>query len=826
MKEDEVIGRVINWKSNGQVVKKFVKTPYVILSCTQEGVCLAIEKCLDDEARAQANMSQGYRRYPKPGANMFKAANLFDLIRTSMRCSLSSEVSDYLDDWSDAHVHERNPPLEVSRSGILRHWYELRVVRRLYHLGLTKMELSKVSGSLSTLYRQIVKNPYRVLMLSIDKCNFITQLMGLKINPKYVEAGTIIRFLHEDNIKRHNRYNSYNYVFQKYPSITKVRQLLYDEFGVVFEDLDKFHLGPPLPRTITLLSDCPENSDLSASDHSASDLSASEEEPPLPQADITKKIPSEDHANDHSASENHASEDHASDQDSSGDTELNPEPYRFKTPLVRIRNGLVGGTFERPNDRGVNVAVYLDDDYQADLFISEWMTYMMTRPALVFSEPIVFKRQDLSEDQKNAINLAMRERVSILTGGGGVGKTTVIGELFYNNQRLHRKTAIMTSFGRASAVLNRRIRGCGASTIHRYLGNRDKSAVHLIIDEASTVNTDLIVSVITTSHSIEQVTLVGDDNQLMPIGPGCLFHELISSSRIPTYQLTVNHRFKVGNYQNGIVINANAIANSKRGSRVDIKPYLNFKLSNSSSIRPVVDAFIRSNIAGKNKKITTRDFFVVTPYVEFVNEINHYVQQVFRSGEYMIMGEAATRFYVEDVVRMKVNNYELMIFNGETGYVESLHSEEGYIVVDFAQEGDSYPKLVKIYDPTQGIPEGLTQENDSLISVECVKLGYAGTSHEVQGDEKPYVIVFIPSNGKGANEHENRNNLYVAITRGRVTAYLIGDPEKINAIASYWPRYGNDTISLRLSKLMDHIAPDYLRPVLANDVDTDDLMMW
>jgi hypothetical protein len=768
IEHDVIVGTGIEQVVKGHRQITLTRQPFLIPSSEREGIINIIIK----------TMKKVYYQKPKHTQHPTRlnviperARILFDSIKRRHKFKRDIEVVEYLD--RQAEVVKTIE--EVGRDGEIfaSKWYETSVIRRLNAIGVTRMDLRNYRESKIDLYRDILDNPYKVVFLSIDKCNSITIFRGDKLDMMMASAGTVLRYIYK-------RYTQGGHFFVKGSELQeqfgydykKCRRLLYERFDVVFED--------------------------------ASSIEQSHE--------------GSDNSND----------------------------YTFKSVLCRTKLGLPTVEEYRPFDIKADpehLNVYMNSVYQVELAIAEYAIMMSTLPPLPTPE-LTFTRIDLSQDQIEGITYAATHRLCILTGGAGTGKTTAINELYCNNEHMGRETAVVTLTGRAASVLRNKIKGCPASTVHRYLA-KDHAPVHLIIDEASMLPSRLFYQLLTRYPTIEQVTLVGDDGQITPVEPGAFFHNYVDSGTIPTYRLTENHRVKSGK-NNGIVKNAKRIAKCRRGRRIKLEEGDNFYIQEGNDVTPLIDRFIgynrtieRNRAKGKevtNQPITTRMFTIICPLREQVHSINKLVQSRFRSGEYMHIGKYGMTVYLEDRVMMLANDYNVDVFNGEEGFVVELNPDEGYIIVDFTQpsaevddNGRVIRKLIKVIDDVDMEPwvpsddtigdgykstipgtqyraqievynEAPKSKGDT-IRASAITLSYAITPHKYQGSESPYIIIVLPDRERPSS-FLSRNLLYTACTRAERSLTIVGSRNLINMMASNDPSFGNDNTCNRLCRVL------------------------
>lgn len=425
-----------------------------------------------------------------------------------------------------------------------------------------------------------------------------------------------------------------------------------------------------------------------------------------------------------------------------------------------------------------------------------------------YMEP-VYRMTTLSDDQKCAISGALNNAVSVITGGGGSGKTTSITEVILNLE-YHKMNFLIVSFtGKAVVRVRQVLKQAQLSdslieptfTIHRaiYKGiHRDEDDItHLIIDEASMCTTELISEFLSKFVNIRWICCVGDCNQLLPISWGSFFTEIISSGRIPVYYLTKNHRtYKVEGEEDGILTNCHAIANHPRDVPFTFKEFPNFKTTNGNerTIQYFITNFHRANV--KDYQLT-----VVTPYNKVRESINTFFQSVYRT-EYGPEGEfkdTKGRIWKKyDKVIMLENNYDIEVMNGEEGRVIDVNST--FLTVSFdpdavfyKEEDISRGKFNRIHSFRLNIPlddaYGGNCKKPQVDSAHAGMLshGYALTGHKSQGSEYDFVIAYIPPDKKPSKSFLCRNLLYTILTRGKRAVYVIGNIPLIERIVTTRP---------------------------------------
>ena len=378
----------------------------------------------------------------------------------------------------------------------------------------------------------------------------------------------------------------------------------------------------------------------------------------------------------------------------------------------------------------------------------------------------------LDETQRHAINLALKSRAVVITGGPGVGKTTLIRALVAVFDSADLAVSLAAPTGRAAKRLNENT-GRAAQTIHRLLemspqtGSFQRNEENplecdvVVVDEASMVDVPILDAILRAMPPGASIILVGDADQLPSIGPGQVLHDILESECVPSIRLTQIHRQQEGSQ---IVLNAHRInhgENPKFGSKREESDMFLFSASSpEQAVRHVVD-LVTTRIPQQFGFHPLRDVQVLAPMrsgpvgidalnAELQRAINppdrHRMRLERRGGVFICPG---------DKVMQVANNYEKTVFNGDVGVVATVDAEKERFEVDFGGE------LIVDY---------------SFDEADQLTLAYAATIHKSQGSEYDAVIVVLMP------QHWimlRRNLLYTAVTRGRKLVVVVGDRRSI-----------------------------------------------
>jgi exodeoxyribonuclease V alpha subunit len=398
------------------------------------------------------------------------------------------------------------------------------------------------------------------------------------------------------------------------------------------------------------------------------------------------------------------------------------------------------------------------------------------------------------ELQRDAVRNALANKVSILTGGPGTGKTSTLRSLVSILKAKGVRVHLAAPTGRAAQRLAETTGGF-ASTIHRLLKydpaagftsneSHPLATDFLIVDEVSMLDTRLAAALLQAVPARAHLLLVGDTDQLPSVGPGNVLQDLISASRAPVTRLSVIFRQKG---QSGIVTAAHAI-NSGDATLPAVATTLD--TVHASSDLTFITADSAEDCVAKVIRLCTEfiprnyarcdpiaDVQVMAPMhkgVAGVANLNLQLQGALNSGGRSIR-TLAGEFRPGDKVIQLRNNYDKNLFNGDIGSVTSVDPEVGVIAADFDGESHAF---------TRG-------EMGDLA------LAYAISIHKSQGSEYPVVIVPLL---KAHFMMLQRNLLYTAITRGRRKVFIVGEP------SAYAMAVRNGESKLRVTHLRERLA--------------------
>lgn len=401
-------------------------------------------------------------------------------------------------------------------------------------------------------------------------------------------------------------------------------------------------------------------------------------------------------------------------------------------------------------------------------------------------------------DQKKAIKNALTNRISIITGGPGTGKTTIINSIVKLYIRIHNLNykdvvndiALLAPTGRAAKKMSDST-GLPAMTIHRFLKwNKEKNEFQIneynknyhklvIVDETSMIDTYIFDSLLKgLTHNITLV-LVGDSNQLPSVGPGLILNDLIDSGKFTHTVLETIYRQSDNSY---IPILAKEIKDHDLSSEfTNQTDDYNFLHASGLTIKEMIRKIC---VMSREKGLTEEDIQVLAPMYRGENGIdnlNILLQDIFnpKSEDKKEAKVGDVIYRVHDKVLQLVNDPDNNIFNGDIGYISSISTimspkKKEVFTIDF--DGNE-----------------VVYSREDLINI---KHAYAITIHKSQGSEFAHVIMPV---SKAYYKMLYNKLIYTGVSRAKKSLIIIGEEE------SFVMAVNNDYSTNRKTNLMSQI---------------------
>lgn len=394
---------------------------------------------------------------------------------------------------------------------------------------------------------------------------------------------------------------------------------------------------------------------------------------------------------------------------------------------------------------------------------------------------------ELSLEQKEAVNTALNNKMTIITGGPGTGKTTIIKCITNILEKLDKKYVLCAPTGRAAKRITETTKK-EAKTIHRLLEitKVDNSDIDIfinlevkpieedvvIIDEASMIDTIMMHNLLKALNKNAQIIFVGDVDQLPSVGPGNVLKDIIGSEVVDTVYLkqiyrqsaksdiiTNAHKVNEGNYPEFKSKETDMFfiqTNSIDDTITEISSLVTYRLETFANLDKLKDMQILTPM----KKTSLGTIELNTILQELLNPKNNSKNEkkvgdkTFREGDKVmqIMNNYDKRF---DVKGEAVQNIE-GVYNGDIGYINKIDN--------------GLEELTVIYDDIREIK----YDFDELDQLE---LAYATTVHKSQGSEFDYVILPLYT---GYQKLFTRNLLYTAMTRAKKMLIIVGNKKIVN----------------------------------------------
>ena len=374
----------------------------------------------------------------------------------------------------------------------------------------------------------------------------------------------------------------------------------------------------------------------------------------------------------------------------------------------------------------------------------------------------------LADSQKAAVRLALMSKVLVITGGPGVGKTTIVNSILRILSAKDVNLLLCAPTGRAAKRMSEAT-GFEAKTIHRLLevdpkaggfkrdGDNPLDCDLLVIDETSMVDVMLMQALLKAVPDHAALLIVGDIDQLPSVGPGQVLADVIASGAVPVVRLTEVFRQAA---QSRIIVNAHRI---NQGSVPDLsKPagdsdFYFVSADDPDTVVSRIIELVKTRIPRRFGLDPVRDIQVLCPMNRGgigARSLNIELQAALNPAGERKVERFGWTFAPGDKVMQIENDYDKEVYNGDIGYIDDVDPDEGELVANFDGRAITYG----------------FGELDTLVPA------YAATIHKSQGSEYPAVVIPLMTQHYTMLQ---RNLLYTGVTRGKKLVVLVGQKKAV-----------------------------------------------
>jgi exodeoxyribonuclease V alpha subunit len=479
---------------------------------------------------------------------------------------------------------------------------------------------------------------------------------------------------------------------------------------------------------------------------------------------------------------------------------LGVDRERLRTPLAALDHGRLV-VREPLGNRGVCVS--LAAAHAAEVEAAAAFAELVATPARAITLDVDAAVRDvevkagleLAAEQRRAVAAAVVDKCVVITGGPGVGKTTIVRAITLLAALARRRVALAAPTGRAAKRLGEST-GAEAVTLHRLLeyqpqtGQFARGRDHpidadvVIVDETSMVDVPLLRALLLAIRPSAQLVLVGDVDQLPSVGPGAVLGDIIASGAATVVRLTEIFRQAA---QSRIVVSAHRI---NRGEVPDLEPPTAGATSDFYFVgrddpevaRTTVVELVADRIPGRFGFDPVTEIQVLTPMHRGelgTAALNAALQARLNpsAGAELARGDRA--FRAGDKVMQLRNDYDRNVFNGDIGVIAHVDADAAVLRVDFADG--------RVADYERA-------ELDQLVHA------YAVSVHKSQGSEYPAVVLPL------ATQHYmmlQRSLLYTAVTRGKRLVVIVGSRRAVGmAVRNATARQRHTWLAERIRELV------------------------
>ena len=374
----------------------------------------------------------------------------------------------------------------------------------------------------------------------------------------------------------------------------------------------------------------------------------------------------------------------------------------------------------------------------------------------------------LSASQRAAIELVLQHKVAVITGGPGVGKTTLVNSILKILSAKHINISLCAPTGRAAKRLSEST-GLEAKTVHRLLEfdpavfafkRNDELPLELdclVIDEASMMDVVLMNQLLKAVPSTAALLIVGDVDQLPSVGPGAVLADIIESGQIATVRLTEIFRQAS---TSKIITNAHRINQGQlpqSDSSLSLSDFYCLYAETPEEIFAKLMHVVLERIPQRFNLDPVNDVQVLTPMNRGglgARSLNIELQKRLNGQSEPKVTRYGSTYAPGDKVIQRIKNYDKEVFNGDIGIISSIDIEDSLLQITFDERIVDY----------------------EFNELDEIALAYATSIHKAQGSEYPAVVIPM------AMQHFmllERNLLYTGVTRGKQLVVVIAQPKAL-----------------------------------------------
>lgn len=396
---------------------------------------------------------------------------------------------------------------------------------------------------------------------------------------------------------------------------------------------------------------------------------------------------------------------------------------------------------------------------------------------------------ELSPSQQQAVKLALTSKVLVITGGPGVGKTTLVNSILLILRAKALNVTLCAPTGRAAKRLSEST-GLEAKTIHRLLEFDPKTFSFkrtkdnpletelLVIDESSMVDVTLMNRLLAAVPDRAGLLIVGDVDQLPSVGPGSVLADIIDSGAVPTVRLTEIFRQAA---TSRIITNAHRINKGEKplnAEGTELSDFYFIPGDTPEDIHAKLMQVVTERIPKRFNLDPIKEIQVLTPMNRGglgSHSLNSELQAKLNGQAEPRITRFGVTFSPGDKVIQTVNNYDKEVFNGDIGRIREIDTEEGELLIEYDGRSVAY----------------------EFSELDEVQLAYATSIHKSQGSEYPAVVIPL------AMQHYTlleRNLIYTGVTRGKKLVIIIGQPKALAMAVK------NKKATRRLTRLSERLS--------------------